>query len=333
MVNGVRRKNSTVCGMILAACGVLGISACATSTATQSSLDYYDVQSPSQLSAVEQLVPGRQSLDGISRIEIAEAVTRFDKVANEQANDLISMASTSSVFVPAMGSHETSNGRAQTGERLIAQVNPERKITNTLRDAEDYNVRAISSASGQIPPGWDEVAGVLTHANSGMVCPYGFSTEDNQFSVTLQRIQLFDQNGLDVGCQYASSNGGLIMVYSSYWPDISQEDHAVSAARLIIDGFGTDKVVDVPYADVRGEDGKQLEQPSVIGYEATIQETQEAVKTSLWLVKTEGWHVKARATHMMADELTEAFAVMMFAQTHMDVRTKNIRSPLGGVEV
>ena len=222
-------------------------------------------------------------------------------------------------------------------ERVVvdASTDEDKTRNNRIRALSGFDVDIpYTSINDPLPSGWVRTDGAILHENSGMTCSLAFTTDDDLFSVQLARLHQFDEQGLDVACSFVSNTSGVITIFSSYWPTITQEDHAANAAQNIRDNFNTVKSLPVPVVELTDEGGTEYEETSAIGYEIDPQsEAASPLKSSLWLVKTGGWHIKARATHAMDDKLTEVFASVMFVRAHLEVRQKNNAAPVGGYDI
>lgn len=257
-------------------------------------------------------------IDSLSRLELAEIATSVYIAAPRSA----STRNAPSPFFSTVSDHERS-----FEERSDDHV----RKTRNLRFA-NYQADKFESINNQLPPGFEAVDIGYKHISSGMICPFGLSTQDDKFSIEITNIRLFNQESTDVGCDFKTSTGGLISLFSSYWPEITQEQHAASADKLIRDQFGTDKALEVPIATLEDYNPATMGTATASGYDISEKNSLQKIKSSLWLVKTRDWHVKARATHFMSDELTELFASVMHNRTHVDVYN-NAGRVIGEIDV
>jgi len=306
---------------------------CATSPVN----DYYEdeVQLSGTELGLQNLLDGKTSLDGLSRIDLAKAANQFDLIEPDDARAINISGTSTATFLPGMAIHEESIVKSKSAQKLFGLNTDKRKVRNLNQQVEEYDAQPISSVQNELPVGWSELENGLLHENSGMICPFGLSAKDDEFAVRLERIRMYDDKNEDVSCAFTTNTGALITIFSSYWPKVSQADHAESAARAIAsgaDGVTIQKTTSVVVPTVKTEDGQELEKPVGIGFEGKITKSKREVKTSLWLVKTKGWHVKARATHLIEDPLTEIFTVLLFVKTHLDVHDKNEDS-LDGIAI
>lgn len=189
----------------------------------------------------------------------------------------------------------------------------------------------MARAADNLPEGWEEVEdGALRHKPSGLRCPAVIKLPEEQREFQLLEIRGFDQKNLDVGCNYSTGSGAELILYASFWPQMSLEDSAGASVEAIMLRFPVKGRLPVAVADVTAKDGTrsdELERPEAgsfdIGEVGGV-----AYKTSLWIVKTEGWHVKVRATYAQQDVTSEIVSAVMFALAHIDVRAKNIEEPV-----
>ncbi len=196
-----------------------------------------------------------------------------------------------------------------------------------------YEPRNYTSVANDLPAGWVQLDGAILHQNSGLVCQTSMDTQDTGYTLTLTRLHQFDAKDLDVACSYESNTGAFITLYASYYPDLSQEDHAILAARHIRDRFNPIGTLPVPVVEISTDSGEIFETPSAVGYDISQKNSDLKLKTSLWVVKTGDWHVKARATHRQNDSISEITAVSMFAVAHITIKGKNGGSNLDELDV
>lgn len=254
-------------------------------------------------------------LDGLSRLELAEIANNSITAAPVPLTRNIS---NDSVFIPAAVEHEASEDR----------IGQDRDSADIVRKASNFNTFSFSperyqSVQSTLPPGWREVKNGLLHQNSGMVCIYGLSTEDEKFSMELDNIKRYDETSTDVGCNYKTNTGALVTIWSSKWPEISQAQHFAAADSAIRENFKITQSLPVTVAVTEGYDPELMGMPTAVGYEATVPNNLQKLKTSLWLVKTGNWHVKARATHYLQDGTTEIIAALLFSEAHKQVYDQN----------
>ncbi|MEL6378541.1 MAG: hypothetical protein AAGK25_12650 [Pseudomonadota bacterium] len=283
-----------------AAVAVLGILAAGCTTELTQQADLWDSQVVPQTPQQKW-----EQLDDMSRIELA-AISRSVYVASPRVQ---AVNSARSPYFSTVADHEKS---------VRASEDKTVRKTRNLRFAT-YDAETYQSINDEVPPGFEQVNIGYQHVKSGMICPFGLATEDDTYAIAITNIRLFDQQSTDVGCDYKTTTGGYITIFSSYWPDITQAQHAAAANQQIRDRFKTDKALDVVIVTLEDYNAATMGTATASGYDISEAGAEKPIKSSVWVAKTRQWHVKARATHYMDDPLTELFAAMMHNRTHVDV--------------
>ncbi|MEL7015689.1 MAG: hypothetical protein AAGL18_03685 [Pseudomonadota bacterium] len=246
-----------------------------------------------------------EQIDTLSRIELAKIAGSTYVARPRLVNDTGRRAP----YFSTVTDHEDS---------FVERSNEKVAKTRNLRFA-NYEANRFRSINEEVPPGFEQIQIGYRHIASGMICPFGLSTEDDSFSLSITQIRLFNQQGTDVGCDFRTSTGGLITVFSSYWPDITQEQHAAAADQQIRTQFNTAKALDVGIVSVEDYNPATMGTATASGYDISEAGAERQLKSSYWIVKTRQWHVKVRATHFLDDPLTELFAAIFHSRTHVDV--------------
>ncbi|WP_425408769.1 hypothetical protein [Hyphococcus sp.] len=193
-----------------------------------------------------------------------------------------------------------------------------------------------------IPDGWADNGEALVHLQSGLSCQRQINIDGENRHFVLDRITQFDDAGRDVACGLVSNTGGaVIAVFASYWPDVSRDDHALSAAASIIERYNVSEELPAPIVTLAAGDEDTsnpalfsgLEEPIAGGF--SIGQTNGVdYKTAFWIAKTFDWHVKVYASYPKDDITAEIVAAVYFAVSHLGVRAKNLSEPTApGVDV
>lgn len=192
------------------------------------------------------------------------------------------------------------------------------------------------------PEGWTDTGEAFSHLQSGLSCQKQINIDGENRQFILIRIDQYDDAGRDVSCSLASNNGDAeITVYASYWPDVTRDDHALSAAAAIYQRFNVSEQLPVPIVTLDAREGNEeiseliegMEEPIAGGF-AIGELNGVPYKTSLWVAKTFDWHVKVRATYPIEDITSEVVAAVYFSAAHLGVRAKNLAEPTApGAEV
>ncbi len=309
---------------------VAGLAGCASTPIGQGDPDYLDDFTISGERGAGYFVGGErfdptQGLDQLNRIQLANIVSNLNLVGQGERG-FINHKAAATPYLPVAYKHEEVN---QTGNDDSTN-----RFKHLNRLSFDFDSTNLTSVQNDLPSGWIELDGKLLHQNSGLSCPINWDSNEGGYKLRLSRLHLFDDKGLDVGCTYQANTGGVITLYASYWPTVSQHDHAASIAQDIADRFKTTKTMPVPVVEIGDDNGNVFEEVSAIGFDITPEGSDIKMKSSLWVVKAEnGWHVKARATHQQDDQLTEISAVVMFAIAHIQVRSNGQGSLPGEIDV
>jgi len=210
------------------------------------------------------------------------------------------------------------------------------KITSNRTLSERVGEPVLSKVSTTLPDGWASADETVYHLASGMRCPDSVNFPQEARDYALKEVTNFDAKSQNAGCHYQSEDGVAITLYASYWPDMSLDDSVAGSVASILVRFDAGEELSVMTVTMEaGEDADPqtktlfdgMEEPVAGGFD--IGEVNGVrYKTSLWLVKTEGWHVKARATYPMDDETSELIAAILFASSHIDIRKKNLETPM-----
>lgn len=267
------------------------------------------------------------AFDRLSRIEIAQNMTV--RSASLDA---------SPALIAAAAGDDKSAAHERASSRVVAGSD---RLRNKIDsgDGRSYYIEAQNSFSQD---GWVIDNDRLRHVESGLLCPSGLALGEDGRNYALQRVIEFDDAGRDIACHFqASDNGDAITVFASYWPDVTLEEHAASAAQIISQNFTVTGQSQLPVIELKADDPDSeiaalvngMEEPVAGGFNIG-QMNGVDYRTSLWLVKTHGWHVKVRSTYAAADEASELLSAIHFMASHLAVRAKNMAEPImPGAEV
>ncbi len=132
-----------------------------------------------------------------------------------------------------------------------------------------------------------------------------------------------------------------IVVFASFWPDVTLEEHSSAAAASIFQRYTVNEQLPVPVVmlgpaegdDTNPELYSNIEQTLAGGF-AVGDIDGVSYKTSFWLAKTHNWHIKLHATYPQEDITSEIIAAVYFSASHLAVRAKNLAEPTApGVDV
>jgi len=304
--------SSTITTRVTAAGIALALAAGCTTAPTQR-VDLWD-----QENAPKSANQKWAQLDDLTRLELADIANSVYVAAPRIA---LANGGPSSYF-STVSDHERA-----FEERSNDKVRKTRNLRFNSYDADKFE-----SINNEVPPGFVLTQIGYQHQNSGMICPFGMATEDESFGLEITQIRLFDNASTDVGCDYKTNGGGLITIFASHWPEITQEQHAAAADKQIRDQFTTELALEVPMVTLDDYNPAIMGTATASGYDISEENSLQKIKSSVWVVKTRDWHVKARATHFMSDALTELFAAIMHNRTHVDV-FNHAGSILGEIDV
>ena len=198
-------------------------------------------------------------------------------------------------------------------------------------DARAVSAR-IDSADLAAPEGWTRDDGKLTHRESGFECPgaFDFKTDGEDRVLALKDVSTYDERGRDVSSNYAIDVEASITIYTSFYPDLSLEDHAAGAVEAIAQNLTIKGTWPVTVVEIESQD-KSLTTaalPAALSGAFDVGEFNGApYKTAIWLAKTHGWHVKARATYAQTDFNSEVAAAVVFGVNYINVEMKNRNNP------
>lgn len=228
--------------------------------------------------------------------------------------------------------HETQHTPPNT------QTSPHAKTVQGYTDGSSAGL--LFDINTDLPQGWELSSNsrILRHRESGLECvlSYSFGAENVRYLLT--DLKQFDDVGRDVGCNYQEDSGkALITLFATYRPDLTLEQMAAASVASIRAVFNVKGVLSVPLPTIRSKEPD----PLIDGLEKQLAGAFDVgeikgvpYKTAIWIAKTGGWHVKVRATYPQADTMSEIMAAISFTTSHLVVRAKNLKEPIGnGVSV
>ena len=259
-----------------------------------------------------------------AKIVLAEALN------SARANDYPLPVNASVASADAARLHEGKAAELWAGRRFHARG----KIIDNR--TEDQPITALASADSDgwtvFNQGGDDER--LVHQESGLECPAEIDltlNEDGHTSgklYTLEGVTKFDQRGRDVACNFIADGDAIITLYASFYPDISLEDHAASAAAAIRQNFNVRAQLPIVTMEMtRDANSAEPSPPTIAGAFDVGDINGVPYKTALWVSKTHGWHVKARATYARSDTGTELVSALIFSMNVLGVAEKNEKNP------
>lgn len=268
------------------------------------------------------------SLSNLSRIQIVENTTITQSMLPEMAGAALPISE-------AQSESQSAHEEAAT----IRQDNAPR--INNLSQGNAAQV-IFKRAQNTALDGWAAIATTMVHLESGLACPLSIDVASENRQYLLDEIIQFDAAGRDVACNFQAPGVSMkFTIFATYWPDVTQDQHLVSAVAAIYQGYTVTQEMPVSVVSLEPEDGDEaaaqlfedLEEPSAGGFLISDADG-VAAKTAIWLVKTNDWHVKVRATYATDDVMTEVVSAIYFAMSHLSVKAKNLEEPVApGVDV
>lgn len=266
------------------------------------------------------------SLSNISRIDIAQRYRFEERTLPEFDGGVISASA-----APVTDAHDK------------AAALPDRYSSRIQNLGAEENAKVIyHRAASDIPDGWRDDGDAVVHEQSGLSCPLQINVESEGRQFLLERITQFDTAGRDVGCGLVSTSRDVsIVVFASFWPDVTLEEHSSAAATSIFQRYTVSEQLPVPVVTLGPSEGEEAHPELYSGMEETLaggfavgDVDGVSYKTSFWLAKTHNWHVKLHATYPQDDVTSEIIAAVYFSASHLAIRAKNLSEPTApGVDV
>ena len=218
-------------------------------------------------------------------------------------------------------------GASQAHEAIASSLWSGRTF-KTIGRPEDDRIKSYRKfdIANQLPKGWSFKGNGVFHEKSGLQCDVSDNIEvreidgdGNEKTSTqvfeLDRIDLYNQNGLDVSCNYTSQGNAIITRYASYYPDRSLDDHVDATIAAIRQNFNIQSETDVILPTLSASDGSAINATLgdhhaggfLVGKINGIE-----YKTALWLTVSNDWHVKVRATYPKENVGTEFLGAVTF---------------------
>lgn len=178
--------------------------------------------------------------------------------------------------------------------------------------------------------GFVETESGVVHGPSGISCSATYSVpngDDPAINMALQRVNVYQEDGTDVGCHYASSAGDVIFtLYASQWPDVTVQQHAAAAVNDIARSFPNLSTADTPVVVMTPEGETLIEETVGGGFDFALPDGRTG-QTALYISKVGGWHIKARVTTlpkqpsvMVWSTILQQLQVLLVNERQMELR-------------